>query len=214
MPVLGRSANLRGERRAAIEAQIATATRELLAEGESFADLSIEQITARAGISRTAFYAYFRDRRELLMRLVGEAMEPIIREADELVGGRPSGPSEIPHTIRAAVAFARGSPEVFRAAVEAAGYDPVIATFWREQLLGRFVDAIEERIRKQRRRGAALPIHPRAAAVALVMMVVETLYHHVSGGEELTDEQVLETLVTIAVRAVYGPVDEAAARAR
>ena len=44
------------------------------------------------------------------------------------------------------------------------------------------------------------------------MMVVETLYHHVSSDEGLTDEQVLETLVTISVRAVYGPVDEAAKR--
>jgi AcrR family transcriptional regulator len=212
MPVLGRKANLREERRAATERQIAAATRELLDEGEPFADLSVEQITARAGISRTAFYAYFRDKRELLIRLVGEAMEPIMREADELVGGRPSGPTEIPHTIRAAVAFARGSPQVFRAAVEAASYDSVISSFWREQLLERFIDVIAERIRKQREAGVALPIDPRAAAVALVMMVVETLYHHVSSDEGLTDEQVLETLVTISVRAVYGPVDEAATR--
>jgi AcrR family transcriptional regulator len=210
MPVLGRKANLREERRAATERQIAAATRELLDDGESFADLSIDMIAARAGISRTAFYDYFRDKRELLIRLVGEAMEPIMREADELVGGRPSGPTEIPHTIAAAVAFARGSPQVFRAAVEAAGYDPVISSFWREQLLERFIDVIEERIRKQRKAGIALPIHPRAAAVALVMMVVETLYHHVSSDEGLTDDQVLETLVTISVRAVYGPVDELA----
>lgn len=207
MAVLGRKADLRQARRAAIEGQIAEATRQLLADGESFADITIEQIAAHAGISRTAFYAYFRDKRELLIRLVGEAMEPITREADELVGGRPSGPAEIPHTIGAAVEFARGNPQVFRAAVEAAGYDPVISTFWREQLLGRFIDVIEERIRKQHESGATLPIDPRAAAVALVMMVVETLYHHVSSADGLSYQQVLDTLVTISVRAVYGPVD-------
>jgi AcrR family transcriptional regulator len=205
MPVLGRKADKRGERRAAAEARVMDAARALLADGHSYADLSIEQITSRAGISRTAFYAYFPDKRELLMRLVAEAIEPIMREADELVGGRPSGPSEIPYTIRAAMDFARGNRDVFRATAEAAGYDPVIGAFWRERLLGRFVDVIERRIESQQERGVALPIDARAAAVALVMMVVESLYHHVSDEDGVSDEAMVEALVTIAVRAVYGP---------
>jgi AcrR family transcriptional regulator len=205
MPVLGRRADRRVARRAAVEARVMGAARGLLAEGDSYADLSVEQITSRAGISRTAFYDYFRDKRELLMKLVGEAIEPIMREADELVGGRPSGPSEIPFTIRAAMDFARGNPEVFRATVDAAGYDPEIAKFWRQQVLARFVDVIERRIRSQQRRKVALAINPRAAAVALVTMVVETLYQHVGDEAGVSDEVMLDTLVTIAVRAVYGP---------
>ena len=56
-------------KREAIEADVLEATEALLEEGASFADLSIERIATRAGISRTAFYFYFRDKRELLMRL-------------------------------------------------------------------------------------------------------------------------------------------------
>jgi AcrR family transcriptional regulator len=207
MPVLGRNAEQTGERRAAVEARVVSATAELLAEGQPYADISVERIASRAGISRTAFYAYFRDKRELLMKLVGAAIEPIMTEADELVGGRPSGPTEIPYTIRAAMAFARGNRDVFRATAEAAVYDPVIGAFWREQVLGRFVDAIERRIVAQQERGQALPLDPRAAAIALVTMVVETLYRHVGDDEGCSDETMVETLVAIAVRAVYGPVD-------
>lgn len=185
------------------------ATRGLLADGESFADLSVEQITTRAGISRTAFYDYFRDKRELLIKLLEAAAVSIVREADELVGGRPSGPAEIPFTIKAAMTFARDSREVFVAAVEAAAYDPVISAYWREHFLNRFIDVIEKRINNQQERRLALPIPPRPAATSLVLMVVETLYHHVSGDDATPDEQIVDTLVTIAVRSVYGPADQA-----
>jgi AcrR family transcriptional regulator len=202
--VLGRRASTREQRRATSEAQLLTATRELLAGGEGFADLSVEQITTRAGTSRTSFYDYFRDKRDLLIRLVEGAAAPIVQEADELIGGRPSDPSEIPFTIDAAVTFAREDREVFRAVVEAATYDPVVASFWRERFLNRFIDAIEQRIRRQQKAGEALPIAPRQAATALVLMVTGALYHHVTSEGTTSDAKLREALTTIAVRAIYG----------
>ena len=204
VPVLGRDSSERERRRAEVEGKVTAAARQLLADGESYADLSIEQIATRAGISRTAFYDYFRDKRELLMKLVSAAIAPIAREADELVGGRPSGPSEIPHTIRAAMNFAREERDVFRATTQAAAYDAAIAHFWHEQVLGRFIDIIERRIHSQQEKGVALPGNARATAIVLVMMVVETLYHHVSHEATVTDEEMTQTMVTVAVRAVYG----------
>ncbi|HEX2085698.1 MAG TPA: TetR/AcrR family transcriptional regulator [Solirubrobacteraceae bacterium] len=204
MPALGRDPSLR-QRRAAVEARVLGAAREMLEEGDSLGGLSVERIAQRAGISRPAFYDYFRDKRDLLVRLVEEAVGPVLREADEEAGGRPSGPDEIPHTIRAAMAFARENASVFRATVEASAYDPVVRGLWRDRILGRFVAVIERRIRAQVARGAALPLDPRAAAIALVAMVEHSLYHHVSADDGVADEQLVETLVTIAVRAVYGP---------
>jgi AcrR family transcriptional regulator len=204
VPVLGRNSEVQGRRRAATEARITGATRDLLEEGFAFADLNIEQIASRAGISRTAFYDYFRDKRDLLMRLVEEATAPILREADELVGGRPSGPDEIPHTIAAAVEFSRNERQVFRATVEAAAYDPVIRAFWQDQVLGRFVDVIERRIEGQQERQIALAGNARGLALSLVMMVVATLYQHASHDVGMSDDEVAETLVAVAVRAVYG----------
>jgi hypothetical protein len=60
---------------------------DLLAEGVSFADITVDGIAQRAGISRTAFYDYFSDRRELLMKLVEVAVAPIFRDAEEEAGG-------------------------------------------------------------------------------------------------------------------------------
>ena len=50
-------------KRAAVQAAVLRATEELLRDGASYADLNIERIARRAGISRTAFYFYFRDKR-------------------------------------------------------------------------------------------------------------------------------------------------------
>jgi TetR/AcrR family transcriptional regulator, ethionamide resistance regulator len=201
---------MREARRAATEEQILEAARELLREGESFGDLSIEQIASRAGISRPAFYDYYRDKRELLIRLIDESAAAVFQQADELVGGRPSGPAEIPFTIEAAMEWASGSPEIYRAGIEAAAYDEVVGRYWREELLDRFIEVIERRIRSQQAKEITLPVNPRATATSLVLMVMYTLYDHVSREKKVSDKKLVETLVTISVRAVYGPVDEAA----
>src|SRR5258707_15653352 len=80
--VLSRRTEAQSAKRAAIEAAVLAATEELLADGNAFADLGIEQIARRAGISRTAFYFYFSDKRELLMRLTEDAAEALYAVAD------------------------------------------------------------------------------------------------------------------------------------
>ena len=59
------------------------ATEKLLREGNSYADLSVEAIAARAGISRTTFYDYFEDKRELLLAIAMTVSAPFLREADD-----------------------------------------------------------------------------------------------------------------------------------
>lgn len=57
-------------RRASIENQILAATERLLAEGASFTALGVQRIAAEAGVARSTFYTHFRDKSELLVRLV------------------------------------------------------------------------------------------------------------------------------------------------
>ena len=48
----------------------------------SYAELNVERIAKAAGISRTAFYFYFRDKRDLLMRLAADVTEQLYAQAD------------------------------------------------------------------------------------------------------------------------------------
>src|SRR5437868_15381591 len=74
-------------KRAAVQADVLRATEQLLAEGTNWADLGVERIATTAGISRTAFYFYFADKRELLMRLTEDVNELFYLEAERWFAG-------------------------------------------------------------------------------------------------------------------------------
>src|SRR5215207_8241838 len=127
MAVLSRGDERRTARREALERGLLAATEELLEEGAAYADLSIEQITSRAGISRTAFYGCFRDKRDLLMRAAKEITDPLVGRAEEFVD-RPAEPDEVldklaRETLEHALRFARKHAPLFRAVVEGSTYD-------------------------------------------------------------------------------------------
>src|SRR3990170_4951728 len=87
MPVLSRAQAGAGERRREAEQGFLAATEALLDEGSSYAELSVEQIASRVGRPRTAFYLYFRDKRELLMRLTENVATVLFGEADRWWSG-------------------------------------------------------------------------------------------------------------------------------
>ncbi len=64
------------ERRAATEQAILDATQALLEE-RSFHDVNVEDIMARAGLGRTAFYRYFPDLESVVSRLMGTLVEEL-----------------------------------------------------------------------------------------------------------------------------------------
>src|SRR3978361_1191819 len=82
-------------KRAQVQSDVLRATEELLAGGSSYADLNVEKIATAAGISRTAFYFYFRDKRDLLMRLAGDVTELLYAQADVWFSGGDAPEQEI-----------------------------------------------------------------------------------------------------------------------
>src|SRR2546421_11604475 len=125
-------------KRAAVQAAVLGATEQLLGEGASYADLNIERIATRAGISRTAFYFYFDDKRELLLRLTEDVAELLYAEGDAWWSGEGDGPAELDSALRKVIALYREHGVLLRAVVEAAAADDAVAGFWRA-LVGRFV---------------------------------------------------------------------------
>ena len=82
-------------KRAAVQTAVLRATEQLLGEGATYADLNIERIATRAGISRTAFYFYFADKRELLMRLSEDVTDELYAQADIWYSGSGDPEEEI-----------------------------------------------------------------------------------------------------------------------
>jgi AcrR family transcriptional regulator len=188
-------------KRAQIQADVLAATEELLASGSSYADLNVERIATAAGISRTAFYFYFRDKRDLLMRLAGDVTELLYAQADIWFSGEGDDPErEIREALTRIAELYREHGVLIRAIVEVSTYEEDIATFWRG-LLQRFVDATSRRIERE----GTLPAGTSTAtAFALTWMVERTYYQQLVQDEPLPQDEVVEAIVGIYRGTVYG----------
>jgi AcrR family transcriptional regulator len=190
-------------RRAIVQAAVLRATETLLAEGASYADLNIERIATRAGISRTAFYFYFRDKRELLMRLTEDVSELLYQQADIWFSGAGDPEPEMREALTNIAALYAEHGVLLRAIVEVSTYDDDVAAFWR-RLLGRYVDASRLRIEAEQRAGRAVAQHAQATAFALCWMTERTMYQHLVQGDPFAAAEMVDALVGIWLRSVYG----------
>lgn len=186
-------------RRAETERAFLRATEELLDEGASFADLNVSRIAARAGRTRTAFYAHFADRRELLVRLVGELGAELYAATGDFWTG-PADRDAITTTIGELLAIFRRHATLLRALVEASGYDEEIAAFWNEDVVGRFLRAAGERLERDGRPAE----EARATALALVWMTERTAYRQVLADTGIGDAAVVRSLTDIWDRTLRG----------
>ena len=201
MASLTRRTEAQTEKRAAVETLVLEATEALLGEGRSYAELKIEEIATRAGISRTAFYFYFRDKRELLMRLTEDVADALYAEADAWWSGG-DGSEGLERALANVIALYREHGVLLRAVVEASAYDEAVAGFWRA-LVGRFVEASRRRIEEEQARGAMTGVATEATAFALTWMTERACYERLAQGDDLTDD--FQTgLVHVWVSALYG----------
>jgi TetR/AcrR family transcriptional regulator, ethionamide resistance regulator len=183
-------------RRQAVEEAVLRATEELLEEGASYAELNVERIARRAGIGRTAFYFYFRDKGELLMRLTADVNEQLYAVADRWFSGDDD---ELAAALREIGALYAEHAALLRAVVEVSTYDDEVARFWRG-LVGRFVDATRARIEAE-----DSPAPAAATAFALVWMTERAFHQLVVQDEPVPREDLVEALAGIWRRAVYSP---------
>ncbi len=187
------------EKRAAIERAVLTATEDLLEEGATFAELGIERIATRAGISRTAFYFYFRDKRELLVRLTEEVNQQLMTAAE----GWWTGGEDVRSALERVGDLYREHGLLLRAVVEVSTYDEEVAQFWRGQV-GRFVEATRARIEAEQQAGRGLPGPADAMAFALIWMAERTFYQQRVQSRPDDLDEVVEALAVIFHRTVYG----------
>jgi AcrR family transcriptional regulator len=173
------------------------ATLSLLDEGHSYADLTVERIAEAAGRTRTAFYFYFRDKRELLMRLTEQVAEQPFKEADRWWSGE-RGQADLEQALpRPPLAAAPRVCGKYLGCLST--YDEEVGGFWRA-VIGRFIDATQSRLvaEGESERGAA-----QAKAFVLVWGTERACYQQLARGGSLDDGELIGALVEVWERAVY-----------
>jgi AcrR family transcriptional regulator len=197
--------------RAEVQAAVREALVELLAE-RPFKDVTIDELARRAGLSRTAFYFYYPDKNEVLKEAAETVAAEVYTAADRLWHG--SGPPEqlVREAIEGIAAVYQNHGDMFRAGLEVTTYDEEFREFY-WALIGRFVDATAEHLRRELASGRARPLDVDVTAESLVWMAERCAYaFFLTEGRE--PSEVIDALTSIWVHALYPDAQPGGSQAR
>ena len=192
------------------ERAILAAARSFLSE-HPFREMKVEVVMARTGLSRPAFYAYFKDRYELVTRLL-EGIGGLLFAVDRrwLVGDPGVGREESAAVLREALGggaetFQRYGP-VLRAISDAASYDERVEEVYRGGLIERLILAVEARISRDVEAGITpAELDPMETSRALVFMTERYLIDAYGTPRANDADAVVRTLQKVWISTLYGP---------
>ena len=184
--------------------EIIEAAQSLLRE-RPFRDLTVDEVMRRTGLSRPSFYVYFRDRHELVLRVVQHVSAELFTMANRWYQGVGSGVELQRQALEGVIGVYEEHGAVLRALADAAADDPEVESAW-TGLIQSFIDATAQHIEREVRAGRVTAINPHETAKALIWMNERYLYLSYGAETPVPREIVLDTLTTIWNRAVYGRI--------
>jgi enamine deaminase RidA (YjgF/YER057c/UK114 family) len=137
------------------------------------------------------------------MRLTEEVNELLYQQADIWFSGAGEPEPEMREALTNIAALYAEHGVLLRAIVEVSTYDEEVAQFWRG-MLGRFVDASRRRIELEQAAGRRVVEHAQATSFALCWMTERTMYQHLVQSEPFPSDELVDSLVGIWLRSVYG----------
>lgn len=94
-------------------------------------DVSVAELTARAGVTRPAFYFYFPTKAAAVTALLEDVRGEMLAVAARWYAGGPGAPGDrLREGMRSSIAFWRGRAALFAAVLDAAAVDPTTAAAW------------------------------------------------------------------------------------
>jgi AcrR family transcriptional regulator len=184
------------------EEEIITAAESLLRE-RPFRELTVDEVMRRTELSRPSFYVYFRDRHQLVLRVVEHLGSELFEMSERWLRGTGDGPQIAREALDGIVTVFVEHGPVMRALADAATDDPGVEQAYTD-LVQTFVDATARHIDEEIAAGRILPLDGGETAKALVWMM-ERYLNLSLGREPLTPrDAVADTLATIWTRVLYG----------
>src|SRR3954468_22473581 len=204
--VRGESRAVSGRRRrgaaAAAEREIVEAAGTLLRE-KPFRELTVDDLMRRTGLSRPSFYVYFRDRHDLVLKVVERIGGELFAMSERWYEGAGDGPTLIREAIDGVVGVFAANGPVLRALADAAAVDPRVEAAYAE-LMQRFVDATARHIDQEIAAARTLPLDPVPTATALTWMMERYLQLRLGRTPDAPRAPISDALTTIWARVLYG----------
>jgi AcrR family transcriptional regulator len=176
-----------------------------LVEQRTWSEITVDDLAATAGLSRTAFYQHFTDRQELLLTLLEGLFLEVDRVGTEWNTGGLHPVEELRRSLELVTDMFAQNGRLFQAVSDAAISDRDVAAAWAALTDGIAADTALG-IRRDRENGFSTVTEPEAIARALTCMNERYLLA-CFGRHPLADPaNVLYTLTRIWTRAIYDTV--------
>lgn len=181
-----------------------TALEELLRE-HRLADLSVAQISAAAGLKRSAFYFYFASKEAAVSELLHGVFDAMLTGAEGWLDGEGDPRATLGEALAGAVTHWRAHRHLMLAMLDARDGDPAVRALW-DSWVELFVDPLAGAVAAERRTGRAAPGPPAPLLIRLLLGMNErALEHNVRRDEsEAQTEALLEALTSTWLAAIYG----------
>src|SRR5690349_20332706 len=182
------------------QAEIIAAAEALLRE-RPFRELTVDEVMRRTELSRPSFYVYFKDRHDLVLRVVEHLTTALFTPSTTWLEG--SGPELAAEALKAVIRVYAEHGPVMRALADAAADDPDVEAAYLA-LIQTFIDAISEHIRNEIERGVIKDLDAQETAKALIWMGERYLYLTLGREPFQPVEKVSGVLQAIWLRTLYG----------
>jgi len=193
----------RVQRRDEVKARLGTAML-TVARDRPFSSITVEEIATAAGISRSTFYFYYRDKGDLLVDTAGQATDNLFSHAEEFWRAEGDRRDLVRGGLSMAAATFAEHAALIRVTMEVSTYDDQVREFW-ESSVAKFVDAVASRIRLDQEEGTvSAELDADRLADVLVSAAQGYLFRATRNGD--TPEEAAEILADVWIRVLYpGP---------
>ncbi len=157
-------------RKAARPDEIVAAALEIFSE-KGFAAARLDDIAARAGVSKGAIYLYFATKEDIFRAVIAQAVLPNVGQIRQLAAAHPGPFSDLARGLAALAPTLLARSElggVIKMVVGEARNFPEIARLWHDQVIDPALGALSEAIGAAQARGEVRPGDPRLYALGLI----------------------------------------------
>lgn len=165
------SANPKFRRRKADRpGEIVAAALAVFAE-KGFAAARLEEIAARAGVSKGALYLYFETKQDLFRAVVEQAIAPNIQAVRAMIAAHPGPFRDLLRLVPERIAILLDTLPVggvIKMVIGEAGNFPELARVWHDRLVAQALGALADAVRAAQARGEVKTGDPRTYALQLI----------------------------------------------
>jgi AcrR family transcriptional regulator len=138
---------------------------------KGYAAARLDEIAARAGVSKGALYLYFETKEELFRAVVEQAIAPNMEGVRAMIAAHPGPIGDLLRLVPDRIATLIETLPlggVLKMVIGEAGNFPELARVWHDRLVAHALGALAEAVAAAQARGEVRPGDPRAFALQLI----------------------------------------------